>query len=53
MEINVSRDSLENMVEQRTKELQEALTDLKERDLQIQKQWIWPVLSSAASFPAG
>ena len=38
VEINVSRANLENMVEQRTRELQEALTDLKERDSQIQKQ---------------
>jgi len=37
-EIDDHRKNLEGMVDQRTQELQEALTDLKGRDTQIQKQ---------------
>ncbi len=37
-EIDDHRKNLETMVEQRTKELQDALTDLRGRDSQIQKQ---------------
>ncbi len=37
-EIDGHRKNLESMVEQRTRELQDALTDLRGRDTQIQKQ---------------
>ncbi len=37
-EIDDHRKNMESMVEQRTKELQDALIDLRERDSQIQKQ---------------
>jgi sigma-B regulation protein RsbU (phosphoserine phosphatase) len=38
VDLNIHRRDLETMVEQRTRELQEALSDLKNRDAQIQKQ---------------